>query len=117
MFVNCSSYPEPLYMLHSHVSCLTVSFLYFRSHNAPVIGWPPVRTFRRNLATSSKASLDHQNVKKAAKPEETTKRAPFVKINMDGIPIGRKIDLNALDSYENLSLAVDKLFRGLLAGT
>ncbi|RCV04777.1 hypothetical protein SETIT_1G028400v2 [Setaria italica] len=86
-----------------------------RSPNAPVIGWPPVRTFRRNLATSSKASLDHQNGKKAAKPEETTKRAPFVKINMDGIPIGRKIDLNALDSYENLSLAVDKLFRGLLA--
>jgi auxin-responsive protein IAA len=36
---------------------------------------------------------------------------------MDGIPIGRKIDLNALDSYDMLSLAVDKLFRGLLAGT
>ncbi|CAN6230942.1 unnamed protein product [Urochloa humidicola] len=86
-----------------------------RSPNAPVIGWPPVRTFRRNLATSSRACLDHQNGKKAAIPEETTKRAPFVKINMDGIPIGRKIDLNALDSYENLSLAVDKLFRGLLA--
>nr|WMX21255.1 growth hormone co-receptor AUX/IAA family protein IAA7-R [Echinochloa crus-galli var. crus-galli] len=86
-----------------------------RSPNAPVIGWPPVCAFRRNLATSSKASLDHQNGKKAAKAEVTTKRAPFVKINMDGIPIGRKIDLNALDSYENLSLAVDKLFRGLLA--
>ncbi|CAL5059301.1 unnamed protein product [Urochloa decumbens] len=86
-----------------------------RSPNAPVIGWPPVRTFRRNLATTSKASLDHQNGKKAAKPEETIKSAPFVKINMDGIPIGRKIDLNALDSYENLSVAVDKLFRGLLA--
>nr|CAB3449400.1 unnamed protein product [Digitaria exilis] len=86
-----------------------------RSPNAPVIGWPPVRTFRRNLATSSRASLDHQKGKMAAKPEEATKRAPFVKINMDGIPIGRKIDLNALDCYENLSLAVDKLFRGLHA--
>ncbi|XP_062217307.1 auxin-responsive protein IAA7-like [Phragmites australis] len=85
-----------------------------RSPTSPVIGWPPVRTFRRNLATSIKASLEQQNVKKTAKPEET-KRAPFVKINMDGIPIGRKIDLNALDSYEKLSLAVDKLFRGLLA--
>ncbi|XP_062223674.1 auxin-responsive protein IAA7-like [Phragmites australis] len=85
-----------------------------RSPSTPVIGWPPVRTFRRNLATSSKVSLEQQNEKKAAKPEET-KSAPFVKINMDGIPIGRKIDLNALDSYEKLSLAVDKLFRGLLA--
>ncbi|KAL6888209.1 hypothetical protein ACP4OV_009235 [Aristida adscensionis] len=85
-----------------------------RSPSTPVIGWPPVRTFRRNLAVSGKTSPEQQNAKKAAKPEET-KRAPFIKINMDGIPIGRKIDLNALDSYEKLSLAVDKLFRGLLA--
>ncbi|KAK3152556.1 hypothetical protein QOZ80_2BG0160650 [Eleusine coracana subsp. coracana] len=85
-----------------------------RSATTPVIGWPPVRTFRRNLATCSKPSLEQQKGKKPAKPEET-KRAPFVKINMDGIPIGRKIDLNALDSYDKLSLAVDKLFRGLLA--
>jgi auxin-responsive protein IAA len=54
-------------------------------------------------------------VKKAVKAEET-KRAPFVKVNMDGIPIGRKIDLNAFNSYEKLSVAVDKLFRHLLAG-
>uniref|UniRef100_A0A0D9YPL6 Auxin-responsive protein n=1 Tax=Oryza glumipatula TaxID=40148 RepID=A0A0D9YPL6_9ORYZ len=86
-----------------------------RSPSTPVVGWPPVRTFRRNLATSSKASLELQNGKKAAKAEEI-KRAPFIKINMDGVPIGRKIDLNAFDSYEKLSLAVDKLFRGLLAG-
>ncbi|XP_006647091.1 auxin-responsive protein IAA7 isoform X2 [Oryza brachyantha] len=86
-----------------------------RSPSTPVIGWPPVRTFRRNLATSSKASLElQQNEKKAAKVE-VIQRAPFIKINMDGIPIGRKIDLNALDSYDKLSLAVDKLFRGLLA--
>lgn len=103
-------------MLHSHVF-ITILWSNFRSPNTPVIGWPPVRAFRRNLATSSRASLEHQNGKKAAKPEQTTKRAPFVKINMDGIPIGRKIDLNALSSYDELSLSVDKLFRGLLAGT
>lgn len=40
----------------------------------------------------------------------------FVKINMDGIPIGRKVDLKAYDSYEKLSYAVDELFSGLLAG-
>ncbi|KAL5213181.1 hypothetical protein ABZP36_024028 [Zizania latifolia] len=85
-----------------------------RSPSTPVIGWPPVRSFRRNLATSSKTSLELQNGKKAPKAEEI-KRAPFIKINMDGIPIGRKIDLNAFDSYEKLSLAVDRLFRGLLA--
>lgn len=34
---------------------------------------------------------------------------------MDGVPIGRKVDLKAYDSYEKLSSAVDELFRGLLA--
>lgn len=35
---------------------------------------------------------------------------------MDGIPIGRKVNLKAYDSYDKLSLAVDELFRGLMAG-
>lgn len=35
---------------------------------------------------------------------------------MDGVPIGRKVDLKAYDSYDKLSSAVDELFRGLLAG-
>ncbi|KAD4889313.1 hypothetical protein E3N88_21386 [Mikania micrantha] len=34
---------------------------------------------------------------------------------MKGVPIGRKVDLNAYDTYEKLSVAVDQLFRGLLA--
>ncbi|CAM8955994.1 unnamed protein product [Rhodiola kirilowii] len=93
-----------------------------QKRTAPVVGWPPIRSFRKNIASSSTkpspvsqndnhgkgASLATQNI--------TTQAGLFVKINMDGIPIGRKIDLNAYDdSYENLSAAVDKLFRGLLA--
>jgi auxin-responsive protein IAA len=35
---------------------------------------------------------------------------------MEGVPIGRKVDLKAYDTYEKLSIAVDELFRGLLAG-
>lgn len=38
-----------------------------------------------------------------------------MKINMDGVPIGRKVDLAAYGGYAQLSAAVDKLFRGLLA--
>ncbi|KAK8980220.1 hypothetical protein V6N11_061434 [Hibiscus sabdariffa] len=34
---------------------------------------------------------------------------------MEGIPIGRKINLSAYNSYEELSLAIDELFSGLLA--
>ncbi|OAY53082.1 auxin-responsive protein IAA18 isoform X2 [Manihot esculenta] len=93
-----------------------------RTAPGPVVGWPPIRSFRKNLASSSflKPAIDSQNEspnKKVAseKPVETCKKGMFVKINMDGVPIGRKVDLKAYDSYEKLSTAVDELFRGLLA--
>ncbi|KAJ4796865.1 Auxin-responsive protein [Rhynchospora pubera] len=87
-----------------------------RAANAPVVGWPPVRSFRRNLASTSKTVLKPQKWASGtcAKFENSTKGL-FVKINMDGVPIGRKIDLKAYDSYDKLSSAVDQLFRGLLA--
>ncbi|KAJ8457932.1 hypothetical protein OPV22_030858 [Ensete ventricosum] len=82
----------------------------------PVVGWPPVRSFRMNLAGTAKASAESNNGSSAAaKKIENDKKSLFVKINMDGIPIGRKVDLKAFDSYDKLSLAVDELFRGLMA--
>jgi len=87
-----------------------------RAANAPVVGWPPVRSFRRNLASTSKTLLEPQKGASgtSAKFDNSTKGF-FVKINMDGVPIGRKIDLKAYGSYDKLSSAVDQLFRGLLA--
>ncbi|KAG5579953.1 hypothetical protein H5410_050580, partial [Solanum commersonii] len=87
-----------------------------------VVGWPPICSFRKNLASSSsvKSAIETQNVvpNKSAnkKPMEICQKGLFVKINMDGIPIGRKVDLKAYDSYDKLSSVVDQLFRGLLAG-
>ncbi|XP_019196758.1 PREDICTED: auxin-responsive protein IAA16-like [Ipomoea nil] len=93
-----------------------------RTAAAPVVGWPPLRSFRKNLASSSssqKPVSEAQNVvpNKASseKPMESNPKGLFVKINMDGVPIGRKVDLKAYDSYDKLSSAVDELFRGLLA--
>ncbi|RWW75326.1 hypothetical protein BHE74_00016661 [Ensete ventricosum] len=71
---------------------------------------------RMNLAGTAKASAESNNGSSAAaKKIENDKKSLFVKINMDGIPIGRKVDLKAFDSYDKLSLAVDELFRGLMA--
>ncbi|XP_073144459.1 auxin-responsive protein IAA26-like [Henckelia pumila] len=88
----------------------------------PVVGWPPIRSFRKNLTNSisSKPASEslNANVTKTSgqKPnEDLPKSSLLVKINMDGVPIGRKVDLKAYDSYEKLSIAVDELFRGLLA--
>lgn len=84
-----------------------------------MVGWPPIRSFRKNLASSSSSKPTPESPdgssEKAAKLETSTKGL-FVKINMDGIPIGRKVDLKAFDSYDKLSVAVDALFSGLLAG-
>ncbi|KAJ3686424.1 hypothetical protein LUZ61_015588 [Rhynchospora tenuis] len=89
-----------------------------RISNAPVVGWPPIRSFRKNLASSSisKSPLETQDGGPVKVNEvDINKKGCFVKINMDGIPIGRKIDLKAYGGYDELSSAVDQLFRGLLA--
>ena len=85
------------------------------------MGWPPIRSFRKNFASSSSSkppseSQLQQDKVAGKKPVDNSNKGLFVKINMDGVPIGRKVDLNAYDSYEKLSSAVDQLFRGLLAG-
>lgn len=98
-----------------------------RTASGPVVGWPPIRSFRKNLATTSSNSkptsqtesqTQHHNKVVAGKKsiDNNYGKGLFVKINMDGVPIGRKVDLKAYHSYENLSIAVDELFRGLLKG-
>ncbi|RDY00024.1 Auxin-responsive protein IAA18, partial [Mucuna pruriens] len=94
-----------------------------RTAAGPVVGWPPIRSFRKNIASGSSSRLpsgsqQHQHVAPdnvaSKKPTDNSGKGLFVKINMDGVPIGRKVDINAYDSYEKLSSAVDELFRGLL---
>jgi auxin-responsive protein IAA len=81
-----------------------------RIASTKVVGWPPIRSFRKNLA----GSLSN---KRQSNDDESTgkKKDLFVKVNMEGIPIGRKININAYDSYSKLSYAIDELFRALLA--
>ncbi|KAF7843404.1 auxin-responsive protein IAA26-like [Senna tora] len=109
-----------------------------RTAPGPVVGWPPIRSFRKNLASSSnnnnnntnsktahETQQHHQNQRgvvvadkvagKKAVVDNVGTKGLFVKINMDGVPIGRKVDLKAYDSYQKLSSAVDELFRCLLA--
>lgn len=116
-----------IYLLGVNFWCLILfygSIIKNRTAPAPVVGWPPIRSFRKNLAGASASKLpasespnDVPSKTVDEKPaHEPGRKNPFVKINMDGVPIGRKVDLNAYDSYEKLSAAVDELFRGLLAG-
>ncbi|KAG6517689.1 hypothetical protein ZIOFF_021086 [Zingiber officinale] len=86
-----------------------------RAAAVPVVGWPPIRSFRKKLATNSgkqRMEPGTRNIEEEVKIENN--KGLLVKINMDGIPIGRKVDLKVYDSYEKLSFAVEDLFLGLL---
>ncbi|CAN6331648.1 unnamed protein product [Urochloa humidicola] len=60
---------------------------------APVVGWPPVRAFRRNLGSSSSKppppNSQEPSSQRGRDSVGASKKGLFVKINMDGVPIGR----------------------------
>ncbi|XWS14866.1 hypothetical protein CRYUN_Cryun35bG0045500 [Craigia yunnanensis] len=70
---------------------------------AQVVGWPPIRSFRKNsLATTSK-NTDEVDGK-------TGPGALFVKVSMNGAPYLRKVDLKNYSKYQELSSALEKMF-------
>ncbi|TXG61975.1 hypothetical protein EZV62_013338 [Acer yangbiense] len=77
---------------------------------APVVGWPPIRSFRKNVASKPAPKEGSDGKSLSFKNNQL-----FVKISMEGVPIGRKINLSVYDSYEELSFAIDELFKDLLA--
>lgn len=72
-------------------------------YRAQVVGWPPIRSFRKNsLATTSK-----NNDEVDGKPGPG---ALFIKVSMDGAPYLRKVDLRTYTNYGELSSALEKMF-------
>nr|AXS76502.1 IAA7 [Betula platyphylla] len=75
---------------------------------AQVVGWPPVRSFRRNIVAVQKNSNDES--------EKASGSAAFVKVSMDGAPYLRKVDLKLYKSYHELSDALGKMFSSFTIG-
>ncbi|XP_073066685.1 auxin-responsive protein IAA8-like isoform X1 [Primulina eburnea] len=70
---------------------------------AQVVGWPPIRSYRKNtLASNTK-----NNNEVDGKPGPG---ALFVKVSMDGAPYLRKVDLRMYSTYAELSTALEKMF-------
>ncbi|CAN1288657.1 Auxin-responsive protein IAA16 [Linum perenne] len=65
---------------------------------AQVVGWPPIRSFRKNVMAVQKTA------------------AAFVKVSMDGAPYLRKVDLRLYNSYAELSAALGKMFSSFTGG-
>ncbi|CAN1288663.1 Auxin-responsive protein IAA14 [Linum perenne] len=77
---------------------------------AQVVGWPPIRSFRKNVMA----------VQKTNEPSDTSAAAAtaaaFVKVSMDGAPYLRKVDLRLYNSYAELSAALGKMFSSFTGG-
>ncbi|KAM7485251.1 hypothetical protein LguiA_001260 [Lonicera macranthoides] len=76
---------------------------------AQVVGWPPVRSFRKNIMAQK------SNTKEESEKAGST-AAAFVKVSMDGAPYLRKVDLKMYKSYQELSDALAKMFSSFTMG-
>ncbi|KAH0662172.1 hypothetical protein KY284_027103 [Solanum tuberosum] len=76
---------------------------------AQVVGWPPVRSFRKNIMSQK----GNNNVEISEKGEKTI---AFVKVSMDGAPYLRKVDLKMYKSYQQLSDSLTNMFSSFTMG-
>ncbi|XP_042018334.1 auxin-responsive protein IAA12-like [Salvia splendens] len=92
-----------------------------RSAISQVVGWPPVPTYRLNsLSNHAKSPVTEElfSISDKCQGKNTdnlkekgfVKTSLFVKAHMDGVAIGRKVDLNAHSCYETLASALDAMF-------
>ncbi|XWS57689.1 hypothetical protein CRYUN_Cryun09bG0194800 [Craigia yunnanensis] len=82
---------------------------------AQVVGWPPVRSFRKNIKTVQKNSSE-EGEKASTSTTTIATAAVFVKVSMDGAPYLRKVDLKLYKSYQELSDALSKMFSSFTIG-
>ncbi|XP_021893347.1 auxin-induced protein 22D-like [Carica papaya] len=66
---------------------------------AQVVGWPPIRSYRKNCFQGKK------------KDQLETTAGIYVKVSMDGAPYLRKIDLKVYNNYSDLLKALEDMFK------
>ncbi|XP_074589964.1 auxin-responsive protein IAA16-like [Curcuma longa] len=77
---------------------------------AQVVGWPPVRSFRKNILNVQQHPESKNKEEQSEKTVTANSAAAFVKVSMDGAPYLRKVDLKTYKSYQDLSMALQKMF-------
>lgn len=78
---------------------------------AQVVGWPPIRSFRKNnMATNISKNVE------VAEGKTGCGGCLYVKVSMDGAPYLRKVDLKTCKNYVELSKALEKMFNSVTLG-
>ena len=105
----CEPFGHITYVV-SNVLLLSDNMLCFCCR-AQVVGWPPVRSFRKNtMATNLTKNSDDDDGKSGS-------GCLYVKVSMDGAPYLRKVDLRTYSNYMELSSALEKMFSCFTIGT
>ncbi|CAN6203195.1 unnamed protein product, partial [Urochloa humidicola] len=73
---------------------------------AQVVGWPPVRAYRKNTFQQAATTA----AKKSEQQQQQQQGGLYVKVSMDGAPYLRKVDLRMYKGYRELREALDALF-------
>ncbi|KAE9600465.1 hypothetical protein Lal_00045767 [Lupinus albus] len=71
---------------------------------AQVVGWPPIRSFRKSTMASNLTQNNDEGEGKAGFG------CHYVKVSMDGAPYLRKVDLKTYSNYMELSPALQNMF-------
>ncbi|KAF8733390.1 hypothetical protein HU200_014998 [Digitaria exilis] len=82
-----------------------VETTFVSSCRAQVVGWPPVRSYRK-----SKPAPAEEKAPAAAATATAAAGALFVKVSMDGAPYLRKVDLKMYKGYRELREALEAMF-------
>ncbi|KAL5982923.1 hypothetical protein ACLOJK_017002 [Asimina triloba] len=82
-----------------------------------VVGWPPVGAFRKNLAPQPKMEPKGAASTSVSEAPKAAEESMYVKVNIDGYAVGRKINLKAHDSYDSLSRALQKMFNNFFSSS
>ncbi|XP_050372722.1 auxin-responsive protein IAA27-like isoform X3 [Argentina anserina] len=78
---------------------------------AQVVGWPPIRSFRKNSMASIPTKKNDDVEGKMGEG------CLYVKVSMDGAPYLRTVDRKTYGSYVDLSLSFEKMFSCFTIGT
>lgn len=69
----------------------------FWCDRAQIVGWPPIRSYRKNSLQANKTEAEISGI--------------YVKVSMDGAPYLRKIDLRVYKGYPELLKALEVMFK------
>jgi len=79
------------------------------------VGWPPVGAFRKShLALAGTKAAEEPSKEKRCSGERPA-ASLFVKVNLEGCAVGRKVNLRAHRGYASLSRALQGMFHGFLS--